>query len=645
MLISDVKADWGSVVSFFDHRHHFYTKADVYFTHNKINVKAVLLFSYEQANVALDQLQVYVNGRWTEKKGDHYLYGLALSQHEHVQELDKQIREQEEQTRTQLENQFRAFISELAVQFPKMMPALFPTHCEVADDCLSIAVNVQVDGEIVTSKMETNLYFPDNSRDLQTLLDSYQALILKNIENYQSALKKDEGVYITTIPYEADRIQHVSVYLEGFCQSCLDWKKSYLSTALELNPYNIVEENDKLLVLFAGEHFSCPTCETEVANESVVIKDAIMNRTVWEQEISECRLLGSKENERELRNMVNVALNHRAYFEGYEEYFWNAYCFAALQNWEGFLHELTVAELQQGLADFDVYEDASKEELIQEADEQFLSDEEKMDFWRKANEDTIAYYLMITVFGWNIQQEIDRIGLNRAEFIFRYLPCPPPLEKLRRELVSPLFIKSPQELKVLRNAMSAQKRQIHMLRQENGRLTNKLGEAYKQVSKAEEKAHADSKNVRNKDDIQKIHHLKGLIEELKNEIDRLTIDNPPEEMNDEVQLSDEPIESEVICSEEVLKGKNILILGGYRTHRVIHYDYNIMTHDTRRIDPDFYEQLKKADIIVVLTRYISHRAMWEAKEYAIIEQKPIYYTSFTNIPRIANMIAVKERQS
>ena len=52
-------------------------------------------------------------------------------------------------------------------------------------------------------------------------------------------------------------------------------------------------------------------------------------------------------------------------------------------------------------------------------------------------------------------------------------------------------------------------------------------------------------------------------------------------------------------------------------------------------DPQYYEYLNKADLYgIILTRYISHHAMWEAKEYAILEQKSIFYSTFTNIPTI-----------
>lgn len=306
------------------------------------------------------------------------------------------------------------------------------------------------------------------------------------------------------------------------------------------------------------------------------------------------------------------------------------------------MNELTRLELVKALTVHKkkVNSDMTKAELIKTLHQLSLSNDEKKMFWRTANEEIIHHYLMITVFGWKLQKEIDCIGRNRAEFIFRYLPCPPEVEEFRKEHVSQLFIKTPEELKLLQDAMNTQKNKISALRQENGRLMNKLGEAYKRIGLLEQETTTVSTVTRNKHDIPKIHHLKGLIEELKIEIDKLSIDQDQIEITEEIQLTEEPIESEDRNSEEVLKGKKILVLGGYRSSKEnAEHNYSILSHDTRRIDPAFYEQLKNADIIVILTRYISHRAMWEAKEFAILEHKPIYYTSFTNIPNIVNMVA------
>lgn len=109
---------------------------------------------------------------------------------------------------------------------------------------------------------------------------------------------------------------------------------------------------------------------------------------------------------------------------------------------------------------------------------------------------------------------------------------------------------------------------------------------------------------------------------------------PEEEHVEEVELTDEPVQHEVGHDKKALKGENILILGGYKTKQAKEEEgYTLLAHDTRTMDPAFYEHLHKADLVVVLTGFISHRAMWEEKEFAILEQNPIYFSTFTNVQR------------
>ncbi len=656
LLIAEIKPDMKSMVHFFDNHHKFYTKVDVYFTHNKQKLRAILLFPFQQEHFGLDKIEVFYNDEWREKKGNTDLYGMSISQHSKIEMLRKKIREREKRAKNQLESRFRTLVSRLAIQFAKEMQSVCPTECEVSDDYLSIIVKVVIGEEMVSSRMETTNYFPHTSDDKETLhslVNGYKARTLEKINDYKQLVKKEKGcqnIYVTTFPYDnpiADldkekSVQSVSVHTEGFCQECKGMKLHSICSYLELNPKLVEKNNENLLIHFVGDRFICPDCKSHILKEKVVIRDTVFNRNLHEKEIDACYMLGSIDKEKEILHVLNVALNHREYFNLHKEQFWNAYSFIALQNWDVFVNELTRGELVKALGLFtqEVNNDITKAELLKMLRQLSLSDAEKMMFWKNANEEVIHYYLMITVFGWRMQKEIDSIGRNRAEFIFRFLPCPSEIEEIRKEHVSRLFIKTPEELALLQDTISTQKSKVSALRQENGRLMNKLGEAYKRIALLEQETCTVSTEIRNKDDIQKIHHLKGLIEELKNEIDQLSVEKGQVEIAEEIQLTEEPIESEDKNPEEILKGKNILVLGGYRSSKEnTEQNYRILSHDTRRIDPSFYEHLKNADIIVVLTRYISHRAMWEAKEFAILEQKPIYYTSFTNIPTIVNMIA------
>ena len=187
----------------------------------------------------------------------------------------------------------------------------------------------------------------------------------------------------------------------------------------------------------------------------------------------------------------------------------------------------------------------------------------------------------------------------------------------------------------LQKENETQKQQNHLLQQENGRLTQRLGEAIKELV-CWNKLLIRNLSERNKEDIIKIHGLKGLVEELKAEVANLsTVIPDSKETKESVQLTEKRNEQKNDKVEEILIGKNILILGGYRSKEHIKENgYSVYTHEARSLDPHYYEYLDKADLIIILTRYISHHAMWDAKGNAILEQKPIFYSTFTNIPTI-----------
>jgi len=87
---------------------------------------------------------------------------------------------------------------------------------------------------------------------------------------------------------------------------------------------------------------------------------------------------------------------------------------------------------------------------------------------------------------------------------------------------------------------------------------------------------------------------------------------------------------------EVLKGKVVAIIGGQRQRQATSkmYPCDIIVHPGEPLDPEFYQALKQADIIVVLTQFVSHACMWEAKAYALQEDKGIYFAKGLNLGKI-----------
>lgn len=77
------------------------------------------------------------------------------------------------------------------------------------------------------------------------------------------------------------------------------------------------------------------------------------------------------------------------------------------------------------------------------------------------------------------------------------------------------------------------------------------------------------------------------------------------------------------------------IIGGRRQEQAQkEYSCTVLTHSGEHLDPEYYHILKKADIIIVLTQFVSHMAMWETKAYALENDVPIYFLKGLNIPRL-----------
>lgn len=188
--------------------------------------------------------------------------------------------------------------------------------------------------------------------------------------------------------------------------------------------------------------------------------------------------------------------------------------------------------------------------------------------------------------------------------------------------------------------------QIEEFKTEKAQLQEKLSVVYEQIRKEREE-----KNIITRDpaDIQKIHELKSFIRELLDELKRK--EELIKELKPKEEAETKPKE-EIILDEldeenssdetnlESLTGKTVAIIGGQRQEQAEQKEYpcNVLTHSGERIDNEFYNVVKNSDIIIILTQFISHAAMWEAKAYAVKENVPIYYRKGLNIPKLLKSI-------
>jgi len=290
----------------------------------------------------------------------------------------------------------------------------------------------------------------------------------------------------------------------------------------------------------------------------------------------------------------------------------------------------------------------------------FKTVEEKQHFWRAANDYFIHHHLLeVGPLGWSIDKDVKYYGQKRMRFIVLHFPLGEALEELRTEWIGQLIKKEKgdndflfrriamltDELNRTRQRITKYVHQIEELKAEQSKLQEKLSEAYEQLRKEKE-----NKNIVTRDpaDIEKIRELKSFVSELIDELkekDKLIRELQPaqEEMIvpelEEAQIDTEP---ETL---DILSGKTVAIIGGQRQEQAQkEYPCNVIVHSGEALNPDFYYTLKQADIIIVLTQFVSHLAMWEAKAYALQNDVPIYFLKGLNIPRLLAEVATSERK-
>lgn len=659
MQISHVKPDLESILHFFDHQHLFFTKLNVYFQHNNQNFRAELTFPYhKKGHLLINKIEVFYDQKWSLKKGDPYQYGIALTNHQTVILLGKMINGLEQEAKNQLEKRFRAIVIKLAAKLKEEIDPFYPIECEVSLDYMNIIIEFELNGDMIEGKVETNNYFPHTVVDdefLIDLLENYKTQTLCNLEKMQivqSGRKEGQKTYITTIPlvnpivgeYDQDQVVNVSIHCEGLCSNCHFPVDNGIKSSVKINLLKLEQHKLDILISVIDDKFVCENCQNVVKKEKIVIKDVITGKPLAERSMDDLFFLGYMKDQEYLKQMILSAITHDEFFREHENSFWNAYSYIASRRWDLFVAELTRKELYDVLRDYvsDIAVNASKDKLLSMVKRLGLTEEGKQTFWKKANQPVIEYYLSITIFGWNMEKEVSILGPNRAAFIFQYFPIPADLDPFYQIHEAFFAENEVQSIPKLLITIEQQKQQLRLVQQENGRLSEKLGQSYDRISELEQASSTLSTEMRYKNDIIKIQQLKGLIEELKAEIPHASKSLDQQETIEEIVLSEEPIEQENFSVAEILRGKNILLLGGYRSKQVKEQrEFTLLTHDARNLDPHFFELLKKSDIIIILTRYISHHAMWEAKEYAILENKPMYYTTFTNIPAIIAEVARK----
>lgn len=201
-----------------------------------------------------------------------------------------------------------------------------------------------------------------------------------------------------------------------------------------------------------------------------------------------------------------------------------------------------------------------------------------------------------------------------------------------------------QKLDKQRNRSIELSRLLSETRQENAALAEQIGRLKRELS--ELKSKSTTTVGRSKDDVRKIRALKGLVDELRSEVGRIVALLPADkaQQEQEKELEAVPVEQQITTETAdlfILTGETILIAGW--PEEEINYIYRVVWHDGDKVDLKLQALVKKADIFVVLTRFVSHEAMWWMKEAAIDLDRPIYFVRERNLSRILEIVAEKEK--
>ncbi|WP_129727916.1 DUF2325 domain-containing protein [Ectobacillus funiculus] len=460
---------------------------------------------------------------------------------------------------------------------------------------------------------------------------------------------------------------HLTYYYFSRCPDC---KRSVMKIAYDLGLMKISELNVSNLKLEIRPIF-CMNCGEDMYPEELLLKDQlsnkILNRRVIGKDIDvagdDGGVYGSALTEEEAQ-FHEVGVSKQAdTFAQQKDAFWEAYTVYALEKWDRICRELTIKEINDALMLLNRKQFRPKvnlPELRRDVKKYCQTVKEKKLFWREVNRELVNdIYLKTSPKDWEVEKDIKIFGAERIYFTVLHFPLPQELELFRAKHISKVIKKPQKETEMLINRLTQLELQhiklIHRFQSTTRQLQEERAAKYNLEEKLfefyEKQRDFERQNIinfeRKPDDIRKIKEYKGLIAELKAMNRQLLAQLKPD--TPQVHIQEQPFEDDVDSPKEiqvdisVLKGKTVGIIGGYRRkeQELLLENCQIIKHSGEKLDSAFYELLKKSDVIAVITNYISHAAMWEAKERAIDEGKQIVYVTSLNIKKILEEVVDK----
>jgi len=459
---------------------------------------------------------------------------------------------------------------------------------------------------------------------------------------------------------------HVVTHLERRCKRCkinvsvrvqdygeqTDWES--LDAQLDKSLYQIIK-------------VGCPNCGVEEWPEFTVMynisngkKEQMIKTKIGSEDMP---VIGAGDTpyavahtlEEEAEYNRGLAKVKECYQEKSEE-FWTNYCSFALEKWQSLLKDLADKEFAYAYNQLELPLPSSSSVISvaawrKDTEKRIKTDEQKLSFWRSANNYIVEEEFVWAPIGqWPMEEWIKIYGRERVTYLTLNIPLPEELEPWRTKALAKVIKKRTGETGVLferigqlgrdldkqRNRSLELSRQLSEARQDNAVLTDQVGKLRQQNVTLR---NSPAEVVRDPGDTRKIKSLKGLVVELRDEVERLAGLLPAEvtipNISDTIEETKEEIQEPTID----LSGKTVLIVGWPKES--VEAGCLVLWHDGDGVNVKLQSLTREADIFVVLTRFISHQAMWWLKEEAIEQDKPIIFVRETNIERILEIVKTR----
>ena len=464
---------------------------------------------------------------------------------------------------------------------------------------------------------------------------------------------------------ENNLVGNYGLYTFGKCPSC---KKGNTQLIADADNVPIISFIENLYRVNSFDYITCENCETKYLPKLVQLRNSDTQEVILNDPLKNLQkkmehTFESDPSESVLKNIIE----HNEFF--------NTFIEACLEYFDEIIKELTKDEILQAIKIVrpDAILPSSMALLRKYINNYVIEKEQRIQFLQATSQSfLVEFFTRNPIGGWVNKTIINKFGFHRLFIALAYVPLPPEVEVFRYRALKELQVNNSKlfehlsvefpYMNVMFSVMNEQEfwsKKANKLEQENEQLKahvreteDKLGTAYGEIEKL--KQESKQKSDRSSEDVQKIKELKGFINELKDELERLYSFVPIEEVSEETQEEVKVVEGEKEVNIQpealsMLQDKRVAIIGGVRTReqKSKFEDITILTHDGRKLDPTFYQTIQIADIIILITTYCSHATMWLTKASAIANDKIILFEKNVNVSLLlerANEFLMKKTQ-